>query len=283
VKLQVRVVLYLLAYAKSRSLLNIGIRFPGIRDSFGPTNTESLPLMPIGPELADLDLIGTACGRRSSISVASASEPALDADVPVHDEYEDKRQLRRRKVSFAKHKRISLWASATDGPLLPSKKPLFRVMQGFGRVDEIRPSLAPLEEFPSRDSVTRGDFSPIADEPSVPLIDGDILPSVFSFLDESELLTKAALVSTTWADAATTAHAAMMLASVGYNECSEGDEDDIEEVSGSCSSLPQSMQRDWVYLNTRFPWGCFLSEGAFKRVYKVHNTAVGAEEALSVM
>ena len=256
----------------------------GIRDSFSPANNKSLPLMPLGQEgLGDLEFNGPAGARRSSVSETCASEPALDAQMSTRDECDDKRQLRRRKVAFAKHKRMSLWASANDGPLLPSKKPLFRAMQSLGRVSEIRPSLAPLEEFPSGDSVTIADLAPIEDEPSKPSINEDVLPSIFTFLDESELLTKAALVSSAWADAATTTLAEMMVASVGYSECTEGDEDDVEEVSGTEASLPQSMQRDWVYLNTRFPWGCFLSEGAFKKVYKVHNTAVGAEEALSVM
>ena len=41
--------------------------------------------------------------------------------------------------------------------------------------------------------------------------------------------------------------------------------------------------RPWQYLTSNFPWACFLSEGAFKRVYKVYNDSIGVEEAVSVM
>ena len=43
------------------------------------------------------------------------------------------------------------------------------------------------------------------------------------------------------------------------------------------------MKRPYTFLNDCYPWAAFLSEGAFKRVYRVHNKKVGAMEALSVM
>jgi serine/threonine protein kinase len=43
------------------------------------------------------------------------------------------------------------------------------------------------------------------------------------------------------------------------------------------------MERSWHFLNDKFPWATFLSEGAFKRVYRVWNSTVNAEEAVSVM
>jgi serine/threonine protein kinase len=117
----------------------------------------------------------------------------------------------------------------------------------------------------------------------------------FSFLSEHDLLCRASLVSTSWADAATHAHASLMLISVGcsasfaYSEDPLSDDvksydEDIEcEPKEECKTFAQSMMRSWDYLVTRFPWGTFLSEGAFKRVYKVWNSFVGAEEAVSVM
>jgi hypothetical protein len=57
----------------------------------------------------------------------------------------------------------------------------------------------------------------------------------------------------------------------------------IEDAEKPLHSVARSMERSWQYLNTLHPWGCFLSEGAFKKVYKVYNARVGVDEALSVM
>ena len=99
-------------------------------------------------------------------------------------------------------------------------------------------------------------------------------------MSESEILSKASLVSVKWADVAGHAHANLMHASVGYHELLGEDEEDTPTQR---SSVALSMERSWSFLNTRFPWACFLSEGTFKKVFKVHNAAVGAVEALSVM
>ena len=40
---------------------------------------------------------------------------------------------------------------------------------------------------------------------------------------------------------------------------------------------------DWSNVCSLHPWGCFISEGAFKRVYRVWNSVVGAEQAVSVI
>jgi hypothetical protein len=80
-----------------------------------------------------------------------------------------------------------------------------------------------------------------------------------------------------------------MMTSVGYIEPSDDADDELDEpelvdVSEKpIQSVALSMERSWQYLNTLYPWGCFLSMGAFKRVYKVHNSRMGADEALSVM
>jgi len=122
-----------------------------------------------------------------------------------------------------------------------------------------------------------------------------ILVQVFSYLTEYDLLCSASLVSSSWADAVTDAHASLMLMSVGcsssfaYNEGDECDELEIhdEDEHGMSidknSAVVQSMKRSWDYLVQRFPWGMFLSEGTFKRVFKVWNSNVNAVEAISVM
>mmetsp|Transcript_29878 Transcript_29878/g.34414 ORF Transcript_29878/g.34414 Transcript_29878/m.34414 type:complete len:679 (+) Transcript_29878:1026-3062(+) len=112
---------------------------------------------------------------------------------------------------------------------------------------------------------------------------------VFSYLNERDLQCSASLVSSAWADVATDALASLMLISVGCSSSgddTDDDESDVDEVldtNTKNSSIVLSMQRPWDYLLNRFPWGSFLSEGAFKRVFRVWNSAVQAEEAVSVM
>lgn len=122
-----------------------------------------------------------------------------------------------------------------------------------------------------------------------------ILVQVFSYLTEYDLLCSASLVSSSWADAVTDAHASLMFMSVGcsasfaYNDGEEFDELEIFDENeqdmpvDKNSAVVQSMKRSWDYLVQRFPWGMFLSEGTFKRVFKVWNSNVNAEEAISVM
>ena len=43
------------------------------------------------------------------------------------------------------------------------------------------------------------------------------------------------------------------------------------------------MERTWPNLMIQFPWAQFLSDGAFKRVFKVWNDRLWDYEALSVM
>ena len=77
-----------------------------------------------------------------------------------------------------------------------------------------------------------------------------------------------------------------MLVSVGCDPLSHGNADDDSSSGADApvhSSMAKSMERDWPYLMDRFPWAKFLSDGAFKRVYKVWNNQCRAYEALSVM
>ena len=98
---------------------------------------------------------------------------------------------------------------------------------------------------------------------------------IFDFLEEKELLCVVGLVSRAWSDAATYSHANLVLSTVDY--C------DPEEAQYNEDVTVTTTGRSWDYLMTTFPWACFLSEGAFKRVYKVFNGPCKQEEAISVM
>lgn len=132
--------------------------------------------------------------------------------------------------------------------------------------------------------------------------DGPILANILSFFDQAELLQTLSLVCTAWADATAEALGNLMIASVGCDPSimssqASGDEDEIldtprddvesmEDVQNGndpqSNSTARSMERDWSYFNN-FSAGEFLSEGAFKKVFKVWNRHLCCYEALSVM
>lgn len=187
------------------------------------------------------------------------------------------RAVRRRQTAFAKHKRMSLFASAVNPmqTFAKQRKSLF-VQQSCmlsARKQKIFVDSAP-EFFKEYNSVMN-DFTGESSSTykASPLADSDVLRMVFDFLDENELLFVAGLVSRKWSDAATHAHANLMLSSVNCSHTEKMNDNDN----------PITSQRSWEYLMTAFPWACFLSEGAFKRVYKVFNHKCQEEEAISVM
>jgi phosphatidylserine decarboxylase len=57
---------------------------------------------------------------------------------------------------------------------------------------------------------------------------------------------------------------------------------DDQRKKHKSSAIARSMERDWSYF-ANFTTGTFISEGAFKRVFKVFNKHLGFHEALSVM
>jgi hypothetical protein len=251
-----------------------------VRDSCGSSPSHTGPVLRRSSNLA-LDL---------EENIIMEQESQLDETLQSQqDDDATEKQLRRRKVSYAKHKRMSLWASTTQasGPQLPHQKPLFRTMKSLARVDEsIQLFRRSHEDFPF---VHTPDLEVLQDTSAATLTNETVLSTIFACLNESELLCKASLVCTAWSDAATSAHARLMMTSVGYIEPSDDADDELDEpelvdVSEKpIQSVALSMERSWQYLNTLYPWGCFLSMGAFKRVYKVHNSRMGADEALSVM
>jgi serine/threonine protein kinase len=195
------------------------------------------------------------------------------------------RDIRRRQTSFAKHNRMSLFASAVNpaDAFSHQRKSLFVRQSCLFPVSNRTLLQESAPEFFSQhnaaiDGSTCENFNTIQESP---LDNSEILRTIFDFLQEDELLLVVGLVSTKWADASTHSHANLMLSSVA---CIASDDDITDSrIEVSPSTVTSSMERSWDYLTTSFPWACFLSEGAYKRVYKVFNHQCQAEEAVSVM
>ena len=123
-----------------------------------------------------------------------------------------------------------------------------------------------------------------------------IFSYVHSFLSERDLVHSASLVSTRFADVAAEALGNLMLVSVGCdpwtigkktsNSLDDADDYFLTDAQGISSrhwSVAKSLEKDWHYLLHQFPRGQFLSDGAFKKVFKVWNNRCKAYEAVSVM
>jgi len=223
--------------------------------------------------------------RRSSMgTTAFASLNLLDDTQKVVD---NDRLARRRIGSLAKHRRVSLFANTMQSrnTIRPSRKSHFA---GGARMSIAETTLAlhdakrfsflppPVAETSSFEEVK---------EPEIvqnPLMESNILSGVFSFLDEQELLCGVSPVCSEWADVCTEAHATLMLSSVGCLDNLD-DIDDLDAPEVENEAIMRSMEKDWKYLVNQYPWACFLSEGAFKKVYKVWNSSTKSEEAISVM
>ena len=239
---------------------------------------------------------GGHLSRQGSVGATALSALVLNELGPSPEKLQ-----KRRKMSLAVRKRMSLCAAAFD-------------------INQSRryTSFAPSQSSPGAKAKTRRQTVMMSDSlactaenaegehASFVLNDGKHLSSVLSYLTEEELLVSASLVQKSWAEAATAAHASLMLVSVGCstsfvegegNADADDDNDDDEDEttsnnaesalpasnSTSTESIAKSMERSWHFLNHKFPWATFLSEGAFKRVYRVWNSTVNAEEAVSVM
>lgn len=180
----------------------------------------------------------------------------------------------RRSLKLRKYRRMSLCAIAASEFLHPKRCP--------------RLSTSPKKQH----TCTSSEASVLNEISSDP-----ILSTILSYFDQSELLDSAMLVCTSWADAAAEALGNLVIASVGCDPSflAQQTDDDVDEDMDTprdeadsiernkhASSLAKSMERDWSYFRN-FPTGEYLSEGAFKKVYKVWNKHIQAYEALSVM
>jgi hypothetical protein len=205
---------------------------------------------------------------RREDSVGGSAMALLHLDDDTKESNPSRKPASRRSLKLRKYRRMSLCAAASD--FLHPKRCLQH------------------SNSPKKLGFTLPDASIMNDIVS----EGPILTSILSFFDQAELLHGAFLVCTTWADAAAEALGNLMIASVG---CDDAD-DDVETPRDSVqhimeeahpeglksSSVAKSMERDWSYFDN-FSTGQFLSEGAFKKVFKVWNRHQGVYEALSVM
>lgn len=238
------------------------------RDSVG--TRDGLPCMPMGEDMDTLK------GRASHLSIEEVME---EQDSMLEED--DERTDRRRRASLAKYQRVSLYASAAldSSRVLAHRKSIFPVISERTVLEEPFSLSEGTHRFPELPSA---DHQRVGEDAAAIGTNDDVLLRAFSFLSEYDLMCKASLVCSQWHDVSTTVYARLMMASVGYKE----DMDDADEDSTSNEhtiDVVPFQSRGWDYLTTRFPWGTFLCAGGFKRVYKVYNSAVDEEEAVSVM
>jgi len=278
-------------------------REAGVRDSFDG----GAPLMPLSSTSASpfcraslpLDL---GVHHAMDIQLVPSEKGTVRMEIeesPTQQNELTDLERRRRKQNFKKLKRMSVFmaASQSDEPVVRGRQSMFQSRRSvLGPTIEV----AALQFLPSCD-LREGEEESLDGEPP-DIFTSTVLSGVFSFLTEPELLRKASSVCTSWAEAAATAHANLMLAGLGrlaLTEYDMGGEDDDSIVSDdddddeSLSARPhhrvhrntiaESMEKSWASLLQAFPFGQFLSEGGFKKVYKVYNATVGQEEAVSVM
>jgi serine/threonine protein kinase len=231
------------------------------------------------------DVVPAVRHHRTS-SVGASAFSGLNLDDLAGDE---EKLRRKRMLSFAKHRRVSLCAAVLP-PVgsIPIRRQTTFVNHGPG-------TLSPRNDFQSRNLLVRPRFSSmvpteIVQSPvEVVCSNSNVLSNIFSFFSEQELLCYASPICSAWADAATASHACLMLTSMGFSSSladdeSYGGDDELHEANDALvQSVAKSMERPWKFLVSQFPWACYLSEGAFKKVFKVYNSTLNVSEALSVM
>lgn len=235
-------------------------------DSFGFSLQRSSNLaLDLLSTTGDLKVSDMAEVKPSQIAALSPNDGKLD---------------RRRRLSYAKMKRMSLWVASTHPTELLIRKPknLFLGQKSYAPAisEHVHQTLSKrkdsfLEEHIS--SSTEPSESDCANPFTTPSSD-DLLRRVFSFLTDTELLCKASSVCHGWADVATSVNVDRIVSGLRLDE---DDEESSQEV------ITSSSERSWGYLHNLYPWACFLSEGSFKKVYMVHNAQTACDEAVSVM
>ena len=184
---------------------------------------------------------------------------------------------RRRTLKLRKYARMSICVAAATDLIQPKLKPeLKRCYRLSATPTKRRSSL---------------DVSPINS-----IIESPAFTHVLSFLNERDLMETASLVSTRFADFAAEALGNLMLLSVGCDPWPSGrtlgiPRDDYElSLEGANDQKPRghlpyakSLLKEWSHIMRQFPWAQFISDGAFKKVFKVWNHRCGSYEAISVM
>ena len=206
--------------------------------------------------------------------------------MPAREVFRQKKDIRRRETSYLKRQRMSIaGASARNGPIA-SRKTMFGQPSSRQSMLNNLPSLESLTAAPTfrRSTVHFHDEPPLLEQESdIRLTVGSckrIVDCIVGFLPENELLRTCSLVSTTWSDAAVQAHANLMWLSVQDSANDDALDDDDEIVDEPVKGV---VERSWEQLMGKFPWARFLSDGAFKDVFKVYNKDFGCEEALPIM
>lgn len=226
----------------------------------------------------------------SSLPSRSGCE-ILDDDFGVQPDLRSSRSraFRRRQTEFDKRARLSLFAAAVNptASIFGKRKSLFqRPLPSQVADTATSPRLKVLvSEHKFEGSIQPWTGESPETQSATLLKDECILKSIFLFLTETELLRSAFLVCTTWADAATQAHAELMCLGVGCSNSISSDFGSSDEDDALCDQHSHTLkdEKSWNYLTSTFPWARFLAEGGFKQVYQVFNRSLRAMEAVSVM
>ena len=212
--------------------------------------------------------------RHGSVGASAFAHLHIDDDeVKATSQHQNEDKKRSKKLR--KMRRMTLFAAAS-GFLQPSRR--FR-----------------LSVSPSKKALPLACVEEDEEVPFERIMECQAFSAILSFLSERELLHRASLVSSAWADASAEALGNLMLISVGCSpslisdshndELSdvEDNDDNMKVAAKGTSPKAKSMQKEWTDVLNTFPWANFLSDGAFKRVYKVWNGALNSYEAISVM
>ena len=154
----------------------------------------------------------------------------------------------RRKQSVAKAPRVSLGLQARAASMSLSRRP--RLEQSLAPTRDLSLSTA-RSSIDSQSSATSA-ASPllkISEATTIRDLDRKLLSRMFGFLPPHDVIAVLPFLRKEWTDAALHARAAML--------------SDLDNSS-------PGVQRDWEWVVTRLPCGVFLSDGAFKSVFKVH-------------
>lgn len=206
-------------------------------------------------------------------------ESEVEINCDLLDPVENEKLQRRYKKSVAKRKRMSLWASSTArqsmGSLSTKRQPLFRHHQSLCPIGEkLQTRLHEEPSFPNSTIIEQLCDVEAVTAPEDCLSHDELLSSILAFLTDGELTHSASLVSRMWSDTVTAINVKRLLSMIPHDD--ESDEISVDINKGT-------YDWSWLDLNNMFPWACFLSEGSFKKVFKVHNSTMDEVEALSVM
>ena len=206
--------------------------------------------------------------RHGSIGASAFAHLHIDDDDVKATNLKQNDNIRRAK-KLRKMRRMTLFAAAS-GFTQPSRR--FRLSISTSKK-------SPLASVEENDDV-----------PFDIIMKSQAFSLILSYFSEGELLQTASLVSSAWADASAEALGNLMLISVGCSpslfgdscqtDLNDAEDDDTKE---EIALKARSMQKEWTDVLHVFPWANFLSDGAFKRVYKVWNESLSLYEAISVM